>query len=98
MYMAHYAPDVELEHILADNCAMQLVRNPKQFDVMLVQYRMLDEDVRNDFAARLSARIKSEFGVDCVIELVGAHALPRTSSGKPSRAQARANYLAESGR
>lgn len=66
--------------------------------VMLVQYRMLDESVRNDFAARLSARIKSEFGVDCVIELVGAHALPRTSSGKPSRAQARANYLAESGR
>jgi len=66
--------------------------------VMLVQYRMLDEDVRRQFADKLGARIRSEFGVDCKIELVGAHALPRTSSGKPSRAQARANYLAESGR
>src|SRR5689334_14703175 len=30
-----YAPDVKLEHILADNCAMQLIRNPKQFDVIV---------------------------------------------------------------
>jgi len=66
--------------------------------VMLVQYRMLDDQVRRDFADRLAARIRGEFGVECKIELVGAHALPRTSSGKPSRAQARANYLAESGR
>src|SRR5690606_12282708 len=28
-------PDVEFHHILADNAAMQLVRNPKQFDVMV---------------------------------------------------------------
>ncbi|MBL6929677.1 MAG: 3-isopropylmalate dehydrogenase [Rhodospirillales bacterium] len=28
-------PEVELSHILADNCAMQLVRNPKQFDVIV---------------------------------------------------------------
>ncbi len=27
--------DVELSHMLADNCAMQLVRNPKQFDVIV---------------------------------------------------------------
>ncbi|MDD9798805.1 MAG: isocitrate/isopropylmalate family dehydrogenase, partial [Alphaproteobacteria bacterium] len=27
-------PDVALEHVLADNCAMQLVRNPKQYDVL----------------------------------------------------------------
>ena len=27
-------PDVALSHVLADNCAMQLVRNPKQFDVI----------------------------------------------------------------
>lgn len=27
--------DVKLEHMLADNCSMQLVRNPKQFDVIL---------------------------------------------------------------
>ena len=28
-------PDVTLEHMLVDNCAMQLVRDPKQFDVIL---------------------------------------------------------------
>jgi len=28
-------PDVELEHMYVDNAAMQLVRNPKQFDVIL---------------------------------------------------------------
>lgn len=31
---AHY-PDVELNHFYVDNCAMQLVLNPKQFDVIL---------------------------------------------------------------
>ncbi|MCG8507877.1 MAG: isocitrate/isopropylmalate family dehydrogenase, partial [Rhodospirillales bacterium] len=28
-------PEVELSHMYADNCAMQLVRNPKQFDVIV---------------------------------------------------------------
>jgi len=28
-------PDISIEHMLVDNCAMQLVRNPKQFDVLL---------------------------------------------------------------
>lgn len=30
-------PDVELSHMLVDNCAMQLVRNPRQFDVILTE-------------------------------------------------------------
>ncbi|MGZ6038317.1 MAG: 3-isopropylmalate dehydrogenase, partial [Phenylobacterium sp.] len=34
LHQRDYA-DVELEHILADNAAMQLVKNPKQFDVMV---------------------------------------------------------------
>ena len=44
-----YAPDVELNHILADNCAMQLVRNPKQFDVIVTDN--LFGDVLSDEAA-----------------------------------------------
>ena len=28
-------PDVELSHMYVDNCAMQLIRNPRQFDVIL---------------------------------------------------------------
>jgi 3-isopropylmalate dehydrogenase len=44
-----YAPDVELNHILADNCAMQLVRNPKQFDVIVTDN--LFGDMLSDEAA-----------------------------------------------
>jgi 3-isopropylmalate dehydrogenase len=42
-------PDVKLEHILADNCAMQLVRAPKQFDVIVTDN--LFGDVLSDEAA-----------------------------------------------
>ena len=28
-------PNIELNHMLADNCAMQLLRDPKQFDVIV---------------------------------------------------------------
>lgn len=42
-------PDVELTHILADNCAMQLVRAPKQFDVIVTDN--LFGDILSDQAA-----------------------------------------------
>lgn len=42
-------PDVELTHLLADNCAMQLVRRPKQFDVILSDN--LFGDMLSDVAA-----------------------------------------------
>jgi fatty-acyl-CoA synthase len=62
--------------------------------VLLVQYRVLNSSARRAFARRLTARIRSEFAIDCQVQLVGPHALPRTSSGKPSRSLARLNYLA----
>ena len=48
VHKARYA-DVKLEHILADNCAMQLVRAPKQFDVIVTDN--LFGDVLSDEAA-----------------------------------------------
>lgn len=48
-------PDVELEHILADNCAMQLVRNPKQFDVLVTDN--LFGDILSDAAAMLTGSL-----------------------------------------
>jgi 3-isopropylmalate dehydrogenase len=48
VHAADYA-DVELTHILADNCAMQLVRWPKQFDVILTDN--LFGDILSDQAA-----------------------------------------------
>jgi 3-isopropylmalate dehydrogenase len=36
-YLARHAPDVELSHMYVDNAAMQLVRNPNQFDVFVTE-------------------------------------------------------------
>ncbi len=47
--------DVELKHILADNCAMQLVRNPKQFDVIVTDN--LFGDMLSDEAAMLTGSL-----------------------------------------
>lgn len=47
--------DVELTHILADNCAMQLVRNPKQFDVIVTDN--LFGDILSDEAAQCTGSI-----------------------------------------
>ena len=47
--------DVELHHILADNAAMQLVRNPKQFDVMVTDN--LFGDILSDVAAMLTGSL-----------------------------------------
>src|SRR5213594_4104513 len=35
-------PDVELAHLYVDNCAMQLIRNPKQFDVLVTTTLLRD--------------------------------------------------------
>jgi len=47
--------DVQLEHMLVDNCAMQLIRNPKQFDVMVTSNMF--GDILSDEAAMLTGSI-----------------------------------------
>jgi 3-isopropylmalate dehydrogenase len=51
LHRREYA-DVELEHQLADNTAMQLVKNPRQFDVILTDN--LFGDILSDEAAQLT--------------------------------------------
>src|SRR4029079_6566026 len=48
-------PDVELSFMYADNCAMQLVRNPKQFDVIVTSN--LFGDLLSDCAAMLTGSL-----------------------------------------
>jgi 3-isopropylmalate dehydrogenase len=48
-------PDVELQHMYADNCAMQLASRPKQFDVILGDN--LFGDVLSDLAAALTGSL-----------------------------------------
>ena len=47
--------DIELSHMYADNCAMQLVRNPKQFDVIVTDN--LFGDILSDEAAMLTGSL-----------------------------------------
>ncbi|MCA6295314.1 MAG: 3-isopropylmalate dehydrogenase, partial [Phenylobacterium sp.] len=48
-------PDVRLEHILADNAAMQIVRDPRQFDVLVTDN--LFGDILADAAAQLTGSL-----------------------------------------
>jgi len=48
-------PNIELTHMLADNCAMQLLRNPKQFDVIVTDN--LFGDILSDEAAMLTGSL-----------------------------------------
>ena len=47
--------DVQLEHMYADNCAMQLLRNPSQFDVIVTDN--LFGDILSDAAAMLTGSL-----------------------------------------
>ena len=47
--------NVKLDHMLADNCAMQLLRNPKQFDVIVTDN--LFGDILSDEAAMLTGSL-----------------------------------------
>ncbi|MEL7833849.1 3-isopropylmalate dehydrogenase [Fodinibius sp. Rm-B-1B1-1] len=48
-------PEIELQHMLVDNCAMQLVRNPKQFDVILTGNMF--GDILSDEASMITGSI-----------------------------------------
>jgi 3-isopropylmalate dehydrogenase len=48
-------PDVELDHLLVDNCAMQLVLNPRRFDVLVTENMF--GDILSDEAAVLAGSI-----------------------------------------
>ena len=48
-------PEVTLEHMLVDNCAMQLVKDPKQFDVILTENMF--GDILSDEASMVTGSI-----------------------------------------
>jgi 3-isopropylmalate dehydrogenase len=53
--VAREYPDVALDHVLVDNCAMQLVLNPRRFDVMLTENMF--GDILSDEGAVLAGSI-----------------------------------------
>jgi len=61
--------------------------------VLLVQCRETDNRKRQNLVRRLTALMRLELSLDCYVELVPIHSLPRTSSGKLSRSKARIDFL-----
>ena len=53
--VAKYYPDVTVEHMLVDNCAMQLVHDPAQFDVILTENMF--GDILSDEASMITGSI-----------------------------------------
>src|SRR5690242_16708414 len=53
--IAREFPDVELDHLLVDNCAMQLILNPRHFDVLLTENMF--GDILSDEGAVLAGSI-----------------------------------------
>jgi fatty-acyl-CoA synthase len=68
--------------------------NDDEHCTLLVQCREKDSTKRNNLVQRLTALVRMEMSLDCDVVLVPNHSLPRTSSGKLSRAKARLDYIA----
>jgi len=89
--------DVQLSHMLADNCAMQLVRNPKQFDVIVTGN--LFGDLLSDLASMLTGSLGMlpSATLGAVREDGGRHALyePIHGSAPDIAGQGIANPLAQ---
>ena len=62
--------------------------------VLVVQCRETNAGKRVALIDRLTHLVRLEMGIDCYVELVAPHTLPRTSSGKLSRSKARQNFIA----
>jgi fatty-acyl-CoA synthase len=89
-YLAEQQPEVRTGDASAFSVPNQ---NGEEQAVMMVQCRESDEDKRADLQERLHSRVRQEYGIDCLIELVPRNTLPRTTSGKLSRSGARKEYL-----
>ena len=89
-YIAERQPEIRPE----DASAFAIIEDDaNEVAVMVVQCRQADPAVRNDLAQRLRAAVHAEMGIECRIDLVPPHTLPRTSSGKLSRSGAKQDYL-----
>jgi fatty-acyl-CoA synthase len=89
-HLAQELPEVRT----GEACAFSVL-NPNGIEMaaMVVQWREGNSKRQGEFARRLQGLIRERFGIDCFIEIVAPHTLPRTSSGKLSRAKAREEFL-----
>ena len=96
----HWPQDIEwaveqLPGFKAGDIAAFSITTPggEETPAVLVQCRTSDADERGRLRDLIRERVRAITGMNCVIELVPPRSLPRTSSGKLSRAKARNLYL-----
>ena len=87
--LAEKLPEVRLGAISAFSVTRP---NLEELAVMVVESR----NAGPDLAGKLAGLVRENFGINCYIELAPPRTLPRTSSGKLSRARAKADFLARS--
>jgi fatty-acyl-CoA synthase len=61
---------------------------------VLVHCKVSDPEERVKLRDQIADKVRSVTGMSCIVELVPPRTLPRTSSGKLSRAKAKKLYLA----
>jgi fatty-acyl-CoA synthase len=96
----HWPQDIEwaveqLPGFKAGDIAAFSITTPggEETPAVLVQCRTSDDRERGRLRDQIRERVRAITGINCVIELVPPRSLPRTSSGKLSRAKARNLYL-----
>ncbi|MBY0284820.1 MAG: fatty acyl-AMP ligase [Sphingomonas sp.] len=96
----HWPQDIEwaveqLPGFKAGDIAAFAITTPggEETPAVLVQCRSSDEHERVRLREEIREKVRSVTGMNCVIELIPPRTLPRTSSGKLSRAKARNLYL-----
>jgi fatty-acyl-CoA synthase len=97
----HWPQDIEwaveqLPGFKAGDIAAFAITTPggEETPAVLVQCRTSDDSERSRLRDAIRERVRAVTGMNCVVELVPPRTLPRTSSGKLSRAKARNLYLA----
>jgi fatty-acyl-CoA synthase len=89
-----WTAEAEVERLRSgDVAAFAVATDGDDEVVVLVQARSSDPAVRQALIEDVAAVLRARHAVDVRVELVGAHALPQTSSGKLSRSKARTLYL-----
>jgi len=69
------------------------MENGEETPAVLVHCRVSDPVKRLELREQIRDKVRAITGMNCVIELIPPKSLPRTSSGKLSRAKAKKLYL-----
>lgn len=92
-YVAESVPEVRTGDAIAFVTSNE--RDEAGKIILQIQCRVNSEERRDQIIHMLTSRIQSEFGVTVEVKLLPPHSIPRTSSGKPARAEAKKRYLSE---